>query len=194
MVPHFSLFTRAASSNDSWEPSLPTVFDPLLRPLPLQYQLTGDPRTPPRRDLPRTPDQEPAPQPNPPDPDDNPFGPGDPAAGPPGPPGPPDPQGPPEDGGGGPPNPPPPGGPPVDLQEGHRHRCPLLLRTLHRVLRKSLRFLSRRHLHTRRSPMSRRQRTSLRRRSGIVSDDKPSSTSRRIDGTSTMIRRSFDSY
>ena len=83
------------------------------------------------------------------------------------------------------------------LRANHQHRPPrhllhrrrLLLRTLHRVLQESLQYLSYQHLHTRRSPMSRHQRTSRRQRSGIAFDDKPSSTLRKIDGTSTMTRK-----
>jgi len=119
VVPNFSLFTRAGTS-ESREPSQPAA-DPSLRPLPLQYQPVRDPRTPPRRNLPRTPEQEPAPEPS--DSEDSPFVPRDllppldlpevPGEGPPGPPqggGPPD-QGPPGGPPGGPPAPPP-GGPP----------------------------------------------------------------------------------
>jgi hypothetical protein len=80
------------------------------------------------------------------------------------------------------------------LEDHHQLRRHLHHQTLHRVpLQESLRFLSHRHPRIKRSPMLKHQRTSLRQRSGIVSDDKPSSTSRRIDETSTMIRRSFDS-
>ena len=122
-VPNFSLFARATTS-ESREPSQPAV-DPALRPLPLQYQPAGDPRTPPRRSLPRTPEREPAPELS--DSEDNPFDPTNPMTwtaaddpvgssragrGPPDqePPDTPEPHGPP--GGGGPPDQGPPGGPP----------------------------------------------------------------------------------
>jgi hypothetical protein len=83
----------------------------------------------------------------------------------------------------------------------HRHRLQLLrllrllrlLGTLHRVPRELLQSLSHQHQRTKRSPMSKRQRTSPKRKSGIVSGDKPSSISRKIDETSIMTKRSFDS-
>jgi hypothetical protein len=72
----------------------------------------------------------------------------------------------------------------------HLLRLPM---TLHRDLRKSLRFSSHQHPHIKRSPMSKHQKTSLRQRSGIVSGDRPSSTLRKIDEISTMTKRLFDS-
>ena len=199
IVPNFSLFTRAGTS-ESREPSQPAA-DPSLRPLPLQYQPTRDPRTPPRWELPRTPEREPAPEPS--DSEDSPFVPGDPL------------------------NWPvhedrwvrhrverglrtrdhPTGhltcldrrARPVGIQEvplgDHHHHLLLLrlLRTLHRVLQGLLPSLLYQHLRTRRSLMSKRQKTSPRQKSGTVSVDKPSSTSRKIDETSTMTRRSFGS-
>ena len=87
----------------------------------------------------------------------------------------------------------------VDIREvplGRRHHHHLLrrlLRTLHQVLQGSLPSLSYQHRRTKRSPMSKRQRTSPKQKSGTVSVDRPSSISRKIDETSTMTRRSFDS-
>jgi hypothetical protein len=81
----------------------------------------------------------------------------------------------------------------VDRHHRHRHLLLRLLRTLHRVLQGSLPSLSYQHRRTRRSPMSKRQRTSPRQRSGTVSVDRPSSILKRTDETSTMTRRSFDS-
>jgi hypothetical protein len=82
----------------------------------------------------------------------------------------------------------------------HHHHHHLLLRrlqTLHQLRhQESPQFPSHQSYqrpHIKRSPTSRRQRTSLRQRSGIVSDDRPSSTSRKIDETSIMTKRSFDS-
>ena len=68
-----------------------------------------------------------------------------------------------------------------------------LLGTPHRVPRELLQSLSYQHRRTKRSPMSRRQKTSPKQRSGIVSGDRPSSISRKIDETSIMTKRSFDS-
>jgi hypothetical protein len=75
----------------------------------------------------------------------------------------------------------------------HHHLHLLLLRTLHQVLQGSVSSLSYQHQPIKRSPTSRRQRTSLRQRNGIVLDDRPSSILRKIDGISTMTKRLFDS-
>jgi hypothetical protein len=75
----------------------------------------------------------------------------------------------------------------------HHHLLLRLLRTLHRVLQGSLPSLSYQHRRTKRSPMSKRQKTSPKQKSGTVSVDRPSSISRKTDETSTMTRRSFDS-
>jgi hypothetical protein len=72
----------------------------------------------------------------------------------------------------------------------HLHR---LLETLHQVPQESFQSLSYQHRHTKRSPMSKRQKTSPRQGSGIVSDDRPSSTLRKIDEISTMTKRLFNS-
>jgi hypothetical protein len=81
----------------------------------------------------------------------------------------------------------------VPLGRHRRHHLLRPRRTLHRVLQQSLRSLLYQHPHTKRNPMSRHRRISLRQRSGIVSDDKPSSTLRKIDEISTMTKRLFDS-
>ena len=95
------------------------------------------------------------------------------------------------------------------LVDRHRHRhrhllvdrlqvllLHLRLRLLgipHQVPRELLPSLLHQHRRIKRSPMSRRQRTSPKQKSGIVSGDKPSSISRKIDETSIMTKKSFDS-
>jgi hypothetical protein len=87
-----------------------------------------------------------------------------------------------------------------DRQVGRRHlrrlrrrRLRRLLLTHHPARLQSPQFPLYQRLHTKRSPMSRHQRTLLRQKSGTVFDDKPSFTSRKIDETLTMTKRSFDS-
>jgi hypothetical protein len=89
------------------------------------------------------------------------------------------------------------------LQASHRlgdhlvlhlhHRLRRLLGIPHRVSRELLQSPLRQHQRIRRSPTSKRQRTSPRQGNGIVSGDRPSSTLRKIDGISTMTKKLFDS-
>jgi hypothetical protein len=140
-VSHFPLFGQRGESSgqsreQSWE--LPADADPTLRQLPLQYHATKDPKTPPRRELPETPEE---PRRDPSEPHDDPFGPDEPPPGPPNPPG--DPQGgnpPDQPPGGGPPAGPPGGGPPPPPPPPPNH--PLTRRRYHlpTPLQSSLRF------------------------------------------------------
>lgn len=177
----FSLFANQAGPSDQNQgPPYLSTFNPMLRPLPLQYQpMTSEEqplRTLPRRDLPRTPERSRSPPPprSEPSDSDGDSNAGDPPPNPP--PRPPDPQGGP--GGGGPPGQPPPGGPPGAPPPAPSPLPPPLLHQLP---------LKRRSL-TLKNP-----RTSPRQSSGSSFNNRHSSTLKRTEEILTTNNRSYAS-